>query len=308
MTAPAATARPEHSLWRPHSGCGPDCLPAPGRTPVVPGPRRLARLGALLGALLFGAALLPVLPVLSRPARHRAGRAWARTVLRAAGIRLTVRGRLPDRRALLVANHVSWLDVVAILAAVPARMLAKQEVRRWPLIGTLAALGGAIFVDRARPRTLPATVARVAAQLRADGVVAVFPEGTTWCGSPAEVARCASAVRFRPAMFQAAVDARAPVVPVHLEYRIQPGPGAAPGAGTTVAAFLAEESLLTSVRRVLAVRDLVVTLTVTPDPGPGAAGDRRALAAAAEAAVRAAARAAGHAAAPVPSDALGLAA
>ncbi|MGI5145413.1 lysophospholipid acyltransferase family protein [Plantactinospora sp. CA-294935] len=298
------------SLWRPHSTCGPDCLPDPGQLPRASGPRQLGRLMALLGALLFGGVLLPVLPVLPRPGRGVAGRAWARTVLRAGGIRLDVRGRPPLRRALLVANHVSWLDVVTILAVTPARLLAKHEVRNWPLIGPLAALGGTIFIDRTRPRTLPQTVAEVAEVLRADGVVAVFPEGTTWCGVPRAAGSCGRAVRFRPAMFQAAVDAATPVVPVHLGYRIEfsagrPATGAPVGptgastagtaatgqvraADTTAASFLAEESLYTSVRRVLALRNLVVTLTVVDEPWCDGPTDRRRLATAAEAAVRAA--------------------
>ncbi|MBE1487191.1 lysophospholipid acyltransferase family protein [Plantactinospora soyae] len=311
---------PTWSLWRPHSNCGPECLPDPGTTPRASGPVRLGRLAALVGVLLFGAALVPVLPLLARSGRQAAGRTWARAVLRSVGIGLDVQGRPPRRRALLVANHVSWLDVVTILAVTPARMLAKHEVRRWPLIGPLAALGGVIFVDRTRPRTLPATVAQVGAALRADDVVAVFPEGTTWCGLPRPGARCGAAGRFRPAMFQAAIDADAPVVPVHLGYRVAPsGPGrpttadatggtsvgAARAGGTTAPAFLAQESLLSSVRRVLALRGLVVTLTAVDEPrldepwidGSAETGvptgrrggmvERRRLAVAAEAAVRA---------------------
>ncbi|AVT30468.1 1-acyl-sn-glycerol-3-phosphate acyltransferase [Plantactinospora sp. BC1] len=288
---PAGSARPGGSLWRPHSDCGPACLPDPGRTPGVSAARQLGRLVALVGALLFGGLLLPLLPVLSRAGRQVAGRAWARGVLRAAGIRLVVRGRPPLRRALLVANHVSWLDVVTVLAVTPARLLAKHEVRSWPLIGPLAALGGTVFIDRTRPRTLPGTVAEVAEVLRAGGVVAVFPEGTTWCGLPPAAGDCGWAVRFRPAMFQAAVDAAAPVVPVHLGYRVEftdPTTGAVRAADTTAAAFLAEESLYTSVRRVLALRGLVVTLTVVDQPGLDRPADRRRLATAAEAAVRAA--------------------
>ncbi|GIG85945.1 lysophospholipid acyltransferase family protein [Plantactinospora endophytica] len=301
------------SLWRPHSNCGPGCLPGADETPRASASRQLGRLVALVGALLYGVLLLPVLPLLSRTARQVAGRAWARAVLRAGGIRLDVRGRPPERGALLVANHVSWLDVVTILAVTPARMLAKHEVRDWPLIGPLAALGGTIFIDRTRPRTLPETVAEVAEVLRADGVVAVFPEGTTWCGVPGD---CDSVVRFRPAMFQAAVDAAAPVVPVRLGYRIEPtgarrpvpaprrpvpgtagtgdpvvgSPtpgGAAPAGNTTAPAFLAEESLYTSVRRVLALRGLVVTLTAVEGPWFDGPVDRRRLASAAESAVRA---------------------
>ena len=268
-------------LWQPRSACGPHCLPGPGETPAVSRLRQAGRLTALFGALLFGALLVPVLPLLPPDGRQTAGRWWARLVLGSLGVTLRVRGRLPRRRALLAANHISWLDIMATLAVAPARMLAKQEVRQWPLIGPLAAAGGTIFVSRTRPRALPETVARVAEALRADRVVAVFPEGTTWCGKPRRADDCPAAGRFRPAMFQAAIDAGVPVVPLTIGYRTGPGRD-----GTTAAAFLGEDSLWVSLRRVLAVRGLCVTVTAAPALYPEQSASRRRLAQAAESAVR----------------------
>ncbi|MEH0819497.1 MULTISPECIES: lysophospholipid acyltransferase family protein [unclassified Micromonospora] len=266
-------------LWRPSSGCGPDCLPVPGQVPAVPVARRAARLLGVLGMLLVGAGLAGLLPVLPAASRATALRAWARATARALGVRLEVRGRPPRRRALLVANHVSWLDVLAVLTVAPARMLAKREVRSWPLVGVLARAGGALFVDRARPRELPATVARIARALRAGDPVAVFPEGTTWCGT-ATAGDCRPGRGFRPAVFQAAIDAGAPVVPLRVGYRC-----AATGEATTAAAFLGDDTLWRSVRRVLAARDLVVTVRVAAALHPAPGADRRALARAAESAV-----------------------
>ncbi|MFI6761561.1 lysophospholipid acyltransferase family protein [Micromonospora sp. NPDC050417] len=270
-----------NTLWQPRSACGPDCLPGAGETPEVSRLRRAGRLTALFGALLFGALLLPVLPVLPPAGRQAGGRWWARLVLGSLGITLRVRGRLPRRRALLAANHISWLDIMATLAVAPARMLAKQEVRQWPLIGPLASAGGTIFVNRGRPRALPRTVALVAEALRADRVVAVFPEGTTWCGKPREASDCPAGGRFRPAMFQAAIDAGAPVVPLTISYRTGPGRD-----GTTAAAFLGDDSLWVSLQRVIAVRGLSITVTAAPALHPEESASRRRLAQAAESAVR----------------------
>ncbi|SBT64605.1 lyso-ornithine lipid acyltransferase [Micromonospora sediminicola] len=261
-------------LWRPASGCGPDCLPPPA-APDVSWACRVGRLLGVLGMVLAGAGLAAVLPLLPAADRQAALRRWARGTLRALGVRLTVRGRPPRRRALLVANHVSWLDILAVLAVAPARMLAKREVRGWPLVGALAAAAGTVFVDRSRPRELPATVARVAGALRAGHPVAVFPEGTTWCGTATD---CRPARGFRPAMFEAAVAAGAPVVPLGLAYRHAGDP-------STLPAFLGEETLWASVRRVLAARDLTVAVTVTAALHPADGADRRLLARAAEAAV-----------------------
>ncbi|GGM44544.1 hypothetical protein GCM10011608_31560 [Micromonospora sonchi] len=147
--------------------------------------------------------LVPPLAVLPAGERHALTHGWARATARACGVRLTVRGRLPRRRVLLVANHLSWWDILALLAVAPARLVAKHEVGRWPLIGVLARAAGTLFVDRPRP-----------------------PAG------------------FRPAMFQAAIDAGAPVVPLRIGYRC-----GATGAPTTAPAFVGDETLLRSVRR-----------------------------------------------------------
>ncbi|MGY4684940.1 lysophospholipid acyltransferase family protein [Micromonospora aurantiaca (nom. illeg.)] len=275
---PCAGADAE-GLWRPASGCGPDCLP-PHAAPDVSWLRRAGRLLGVLGMLLAGTGLVALLPVLPAARGRAASRGWARWTLRTLGVRLLVRGRAPRGRALLVANHVSWLDVLAVIAVSPARMLAKREVRSWPLVGALAAAAGTVFVDRSRPRDLPATVARVAGALRSGRSVAVFPEGTTWCGAATD---CRPSRGFRPAMFEAAVAAGAPVVPLSLGYRYAGDP-------STLPAFLGEETLWASMRRVLAARDLTVSVTVSAALHPAEGADRRALARIAEAAVRPAPR------------------
>lgn len=268
-----------HDLWRPSSGCDEGCLPSAGEVPGVPVVRRVLRLVAATGMLLAGVGLAVLLPVLASRERQAAVRGWARGTARAFGVRLVVRGRLPRRRALLVANHVSWLDILAVLAVAPTRMVAKREVRSWPVVGVLAAAAGTVFVDRSRPRELPATVRRLADALRAGRSVAVFPEGTTWCAAEG-ADDCRPGGGFRPAMFQAAIDSGSPVVPLRLGYRCE-----ATGSSTTAAAFLGADTLLRSVARVVAARDLVVSVSIAAALHPARDADRRLLARAAESAV-----------------------
>jgi 1-acyl-sn-glycerol-3-phosphate acyltransferase len=174
---------------------------------------------------------------------------------------------------LVVANHVSWLDDVALLAAFPAlRPVAKAEVGTWPVIGPAARRSGAVFLDRRSLRLLPGTIAEVADLLRSGTPVLVHPEGTTSCGSELR--------RFRPALFQAVIDAGAPVCPLALRYRTPAGP-------TGVAGYLGGDSLGRSLRRVIATRGLVVELHQLAPLHPGAS--RRSLAALAEYAVATAA-------------------
>ncbi|MEU4559671.1 lysophospholipid acyltransferase family protein [Actinoplanes sp. NPDC023936] len=240
--------------WQPASGCGDGCRPgdASPSTPVT----AALRVTGLIAVLLMG--LLPAALL-----RGGALRALPRAILAVLGVRLVWRGPAPRPGSLLVANHVSWLDVVALHAAVPVRLVAKHDVRQWPAIGATAGRSGAIFIDRNRPKSLPQTVGEVAAALRAGRSVAVFPEGTTYCGTESGA--------FRPALFQAAIDSGAPVVPISISY------------DSTEAAFVGADTLWGSVLRVARVRRLTVTLVAAPALRPESGAGRRALARAAQA-------------------------
>ncbi|GAA1304151.1 lysophospholipid acyltransferase family protein [Pseudonocardia xinjiangensis] len=269
MTAPTALPHPAQQAagWAPSSPCGPGCLQDDDRDAAsrLRMASRLARLvGVLLAAVLVGAVL--AVPLLRGPVRGHALRVGCRAALRAVGVRLRVNGGFSTGRAgvLVVANHLSWIDVLAMGAVQPVRMLAKQELRDWPVIGGLAARTGALFVDRAGLRSLPATVAATTQALRSGAVVGVFPEGTTWCG--------AAAGTFRRAAFQAAVDAQVPVRPVAIGLR-RPD-----GTADRSSAFVGDQTLWDSLSRVLRLPALVCELTVLPVIPPGVAADRRELA------------------------------
>lgn len=208
--------------------------------------------------LALGGPVAMATPVLAPRARRRWTRWWFHGVLWAFGVRLVLRGpgQLGETVAatgtgtLVVANHVSWLDVVALQALCPMRMLAKAEMRHWPVLGVLAHRSGTLFIERGSLAGLRAAVDRIAASLRTGAVVGAFPEGTTWCGR--------SGGRHRPAVFQAALDAGARVQPVALRFLTEGG------TSTTAAAFVGSENLLRSVRQVARVRGLAVEVTVLP--------------------------------------------
>ncbi|SNR89524.1 lysophospholipid acyltransferase family protein [Blastococcus mobilis] len=245
--------------WLPVSECTSTCLDE------VPGVARAvrARRWAGVSRALAGA-------------RGVGGAAAAGRALTALGIAVEVVPApvpWPEDRgvgSLVVANHVSWVDDVALLALFPqVHPVAKAEVAAWPYVGGWARRSGTVFLDRGNLRRLPGSVADVSTILRNRGSVLVHPEGTTACG--------AQLGRFRPAFFQAAVDAAAPVCPVALRYRV------APGRTTAAAGYFGGDSLRRSMGRVVAARDLVLEVHLLPALEPGR--DRRELAALAEYAV-----------------------
>ncbi|BEL11533.1 hypothetical protein Q0Z83_097240 [Actinoplanes sichuanensis] len=249
MTASVPTAG---TLWQPASGCGDRCRDeATGRR----GPVGVVVRVVALAAVLLGGVLVVMVS-------SAALRTLSRGILAVLGVRLVWRGAEPRPGSLLVANHVSWLDVVALTAVRPMRMVAKHDVQAWPAIGGTAERAGTIFIDRTRPRALPQTVAEVAGALRAGRSVVVFPEGTTYCGTESG--------RFRSALFQAAIDAGAPVVPISVGY------------DSTEAAFVGEDTLGESILRIARTRGLTVTLAAAPALRPDPGADRRALARAAQ--------------------------
>jgi 1-acyl-sn-glycerol-3-phosphate acyltransferase len=253
------------SGWLPVSPCGPGCHPRSADARVFPVLARLCGLAAVLVVTLVGVAVLP------GRARARWLRACYRAVLRCSGVRLRVAGELGDGGELLAVNHLSWIEVLAVGTLRPVRMVAKREMGAWPVIGGIARRSGALFVDRAGLRGLRATVTATADALRAGADVAVFPEGTTWCG--------AAAGPFRRAVFQAAIDAGAPVRPVAVVLRLPSGERA------TAAAFIGEQTLWDSLLRVLRLSGVDCELTILPALAPSA--DRRELARSAGGAVAA---------------------
>jgi 1-acyl-sn-glycerol-3-phosphate acyltransferase len=207
-------------------------------------------------------------PRLSPAARGRLASTIARRTLAGLGIAVRVRGRRDAARGpcLLVANHVSWLDVQVLNALWDARFVAKSEMRRWPVVGGIAQAFGAFFLRRGHFRDAARVKDAVAETLVARQTVAVFPEATTSDGS--------SVLRFRHAFFQAALDAGVPVQPVALRYR------RADGVPTQAASFVGDMTFLASLRNVLAERTLVVDVAIGAPLAPFGR-DRRELAAAA---------------------------
>jgi 1-acyl-sn-glycerol-3-phosphate acyltransferase len=259
----------EHS-WLPRASCDASCIRA---EEAAPGQPAIVALRTALRATC-AVVLLSALPLLAipMPGRSQIQRGYCRLMLRCLGVRIAVSGG-PIRNltgVLVVSGHVSWVDIFAIGSVMPGSFVAKAELISWPGLGMAARLMKVIPIERASLRRLPDVVGTIAGRLRAGHTVVAFPEGTTWCGL--------AYGPFRPAMFQAAVDAGRPVQPLRLMYHHRDG------TPSTVAAFVGDDTLLSSITRLIKSRRTIVHVQVESLQLPGT--DRRDLAARCEAAVR----------------------
>ena len=299
MSAPASR---DHA-WLPRATCDTDCLRAGGYEAT----RRLIvalRVARRIGLLLL---LAPALPLLAGviPGWSKSRQIYCRMLLWCLGVKTAVAGG-PIRNllgVLVVSDHMSWLDILTIGAALPSSrwrasplsFVARADVAGNVAVRMMARIVKVIPIERARLRQLPEVVATVAARLYAGHTVVAFPEGTTWCGRPGDDAGRPAARGdagqsglsgrthqgsgpFYPAMFQAAVDTGRPVQPLRLRYQHRDG------RVSTVPAYVGDDTLLRSIGRLLGARRTVALIYVESLQLPGE--DRRDLARRCQAAIR----------------------
>lgn len=131
---------------------------------------------------MAGSALLAPWPERRRRWRERLRRHWAAAVARRLGLRWRVRGQPPEAPFLMVTNHLSYTDIVLLLATTGASFVAKSEIGSWPVIGHLCRVSGTVMIDRGAKRDLVRVGGEIERRLAEGGAVVVFAEGTTGWG------------------------------------------------------------------------------------------------------------------------------
>jgi len=247
------------------------------RVDSIPGSRTLRRVWRIpriamhlfvgLGTIWF------VFPSLDAPARRTRVRLWSRRLLDLMNVDLRMTGALHHPNVLVVANHVSWVDIFALHAVGPVRFIAKSEIARWPLLGRLVAGVGTLFIERERRRDTHRVNRQVAQALEEGDIVAVFPEGTATDGT--------TLLPVKGSLLQPIVDTAGHVQPVAIRYR------AHDGAPSTVPAYVEDVTFMGSLWRICGERALVVELMALP-PVAARQQHRRGLARRTECAIRAA--------------------
>lgn len=181
--------------------------------------RRLVLFGAItvLGFVLVLLTAPLVTAVRGSSSRWRAAivRRWARLASPILGMRVTVVGPRPRPPFFLVANHLSYLDVLVLASQAPCVFVAKAEIARWPLVGTLCRAANTLFIERESGRAIPGTIERIGRELRGGVGVVVFPEATSSPG--------AEVLRFRPALLEAPARSGMAVSFAAITYSTPPG-------------------------------------------------------------------------------------
>jgi 1-acyl-sn-glycerol-3-phosphate acyltransferase len=229
--------------------------------------RTCVHVGAGVATTLF------VFPLVS-PARKRVlVKRWSRRLLRILAVEARLHGDIAARggNVLVVANHISWLDIFVLNSVHPVRFVAKSELARWPIVGAMIRGAGTLFIERTKRGDTRRVNNHVALVLASGEVVAIFPEGTTTDGI--------DMLPFKSSLLQPIVEAEGHVQPVAIRYR-------APDGTLSVApAYVGETSFAESFWQVCGVRALTVELIATAAL-PARAGHRRQLARDAERLIR----------------------
>lgn len=188
--------------------------------------------GLLICALLF--------PFAGDAARARHVRKWSVRLLRLCRVEVDIADTVPaaaSEHALVVANHISWLDIFVINTWQPCRFVAKADIRGWPLLGWLCERAGTIFIERGSLRAVRRIYEHLVHRLQCGEPVAFFPEGTT--------SEQGTVLPFHANLFEAAIEAQVPVQPFALRY-LDAGKGYHPAVS-----FVGDTSFLTSLKAIL---------------------------------------------------------
>ncbi len=233
-------------------------------------PIRLLRITHMAALLLKGLSICTYrFPRLTIEQRNAEIGRWSRQLLGAAGMQVRAVSA-PDQwpgRTMIVSNHISWIDVFAVLAVAPGVFVAKSEIREWPLIGKLVTAVDTLYIERERKSDVLRMNQNIVAALESGRCVAICPEVTTTWGD--------ELLRFHAALFQPAIQASATLHPVGIRYLD------ASGVTTRAAGYVGEMSLIGSMWRIVSEQAMVAELhfTLTVEAG---GSDRRTLARTAE--------------------------
>jgi len=172
---------------------------------------------------------------------------WLRWFSAIVNLHIIKEGELPEGRAILVSNHISWLDIIVIGQYLPAYFVAKSDISSWPVIGYLARQGGTIFIRRGNKQHIKTTTEKMVWLLKQNRYIIAFPEGTTTNGD--------EVLHFHASLFQPALLTRSAVQPVAIQYQ---------GAAQELAPFVGDDAFVPHLIKMLSLDKIEVQLSFLP--------------------------------------------
>jgi 1-acyl-sn-glycerol-3-phosphate acyltransferase len=209
--------------------------------------------GRLVLHLFYGMALAAIYPYPSQAVQRRILKFWSRQLLTILNIGIRIEGEQLERGesgCMMVANHVSWLDMFVMNAIHPSQFIAKSEVRNWPVIGWLSRRSGTIFIERALRQNASRINRHISLLLKQGACIGLFPEGTTTDGNQVG--------HFHSALIQPAIDAGARLWPIALRYQSNDG------KLSSIAPFTGDTTLVQSIWQILRSPHLIAIMVFTP--------------------------------------------
>lgn len=190
----------------------------------------------IIGVTIIGV----VFPFSNAPLKLRVIKWWHKALLNAFNLHISAHGHVPNHMVtstMVVANHISWLDVHALNSYVSLRFIAKYELSKWPVFGYLARNADVLFINRGNRRDAARVANMTAESLRAGDNLCLFPEGTTTDGS--------TIAPFKSSIIQAAIEANANIQAVAIHY---PHPD---GGSNTAMAYAGDTTMKQSFAQIL---------------------------------------------------------
>jgi lyso-ornithine lipid O-acyltransferase len=205
-----------------------------------------------ISGLIIAAIIFTTLGVLSKPSLAKGRQdalklAWLKWFSWILGLHIITKGKPLNQPALLVSNHISWVDIIVLGQFAPAHFVAKSDILAWPIIGYLAKQGGTIFVRRGDKQQVKAIAEEMVWLLKQNSTVIAFPEGTTTKGD--------GVLPFHASLFQAALLTKAVVQPVAIQYL---------GEITQYAPFIGEDEFVPHLLKMLVMDKIEVCVTFLP--------------------------------------------
>lgn len=185
---------------------------------------------------------------------------WSRFLCHIIGLEIKIYGQKPTSPVMIVANHVSWLDIPIIHSFILAGFVAKKEIKYWPILGWLAMAGDSVFHQRGSNTSRKSVLQQLKKRLQNGRSVVIFPEGTVTDGSYLRP--------FHRQLIHAAVVSQTPVVPVAIKFLN------GDGKRNKNVIFIDDETFMRHVFRILKLPQTTVEIHCGPALIDYAAGTR----------------------------------